>query len=53
MIVRFPAAALSGALLGVLLCTLLAACTVTKTDRGTYIADTSHQATSTDSPRVM
>lgn len=49
MIVRFPAAALSGALLGVLLCTLLAACTVTKTDRGTYIADTSHQAKNADS----
>ncbi|CDY75631.1 N-acetylmuramoyl-L-alanine amidase [Caballeronia glathei] len=49
MIVRFPAAALLRALLGVLLCTLLGACTVTKTDRGTYIADSSYQAKNADS----
>jgi N-acetylmuramoyl-L-alanine amidase len=38
---RFAAAAL--------LCAFLAACTVTRIDRGTYLADTSHHATSADS----
>jgi N-acetylmuramoyl-L-alanine amidase len=41
MTFRFIAAALISA--------FLAACTVTKIDRGTYIADTSHRATSVDS----